>query len=193
MVNEKKKYIPRLYVRYKKEIVPYLMKKFNYKNVMQVPKIDKIVLNMGVGEATQDAKFLDGAVEDLTIIGGQKAVVTKAKKSISNFKLRAGVPIGCRITLRRWRMYEFLDRLLNIAIPRVRDFRGMDDNAFDGSGNFTLGIREQIIFPEISYDRVAKIRGLNVSIITSAKTDEEAYELLKALGMPFRKRQSSAI
>ncbi len=193
MVSEKKKYIPRLYVRYKEEIVPYLMKRFNYKNVMQVPKVDKIVLNMGVGDATQDAKFLDSAVENLTIIGGQKAVATKAKKSISNFKLRAGVPIGCRITLRKWRMYEFLDRLLNIAIPRIRDFRGIDDNAFDGSGNFTLGIREQIIFPEINYDKVAKIRGLNVSIITSAKTDEEAYELLKALGMPFRKRQSSAI
>lgn len=193
MVRENKKYIPRLYVQYEKEIVPHLMKRFSYKNIMQVPKIKKIVLNIGVGEAAQDIKFLEGSVEDLTIIAGQKAVQTKAKKSISNFKLRAGVPIGCRVTLRRWRMYEFLDRLVNVAIPRVRDFRGIDDNAFDGKGNYTLGVREQIIFPEINYDKVVKIRGLNVSIVTSANTDEEAYELLKALGMPFRKRESSTI
>lgn len=189
MVKENKEYIPRLYVRYKKEIIPHLMKRFDYSNIMQVPRINKIVLNIGVGEAIQDVKFLEGSVQDLTVIAGQKAVVTKARKSISNFKLRAGVPIGCRVTLRRWKMYEFLDRLVNIAIPRVRDFRGIDDNSFDGKGNYTLGVREQIIFPEINYDKVVKIRGLNVSIVTSADTDEEAYELLKALGMPFRKRE----
>ena len=186
MENVHKQDVPRLVTRYKEEIVPYLMKKFGYKNVMQVPRLEKISMNMGVGEATQDAKFLEGAVEDLNVITGQKAVTTKAKKSISNFKLREGMPIGCRVTLRRWRMYEFLDRLLNIAIPRVRDFRGVDDNSFDGKGNYTLGIKEQIIFPEINYDKVVKIRGLNVTIVTSAKTDEEAYELLKGFGMPFR-------
>ena len=180
---------PRLLIEYKKKIIPSMMKEFGYSNIMQVPKLQKIVLNMGVGEATQDAKFLDGAVADLTTITGQKAVITKAKKSISNFKLRAGVPIGCRVTLRRLRMYEFLDRLLNIAIPRVRDFRGVSDNGFDGRGNYTLGIREQIIFPEINYDKVMKIRGMNITFVTSADTDEEAYMLLKQFGMPFRKRE----
>ncbi|MBN2029841.1 50S ribosomal protein L5 [bacterium] len=193
MVKENEQYVPRLYVRYKKETIPFLMKRFNYKNPMQVPKINKVVLNIGVGEATQDEKFLEGAIRDLTIIAGQKAVATKARRSISNFKLRAGVPIGCCVTLRRWKMYEFLDRLLNIAIPRVRDFRGVNNDAFDGKGNYTLGIREQIIFPEINYDKVVKIRGLNVSIVTSARTDEEAYELLKALGMPFKKKESPTI
>ncbi len=188
MVKENKQYVPRLYVQYKKETVPFLMKRFNYKNLMQVPKIVKVILNVGVGEATQDEKFLEGAIQDLTIIAGQKAVATKARRSISNFKLRVGVPIGCCVTLRRWKMYEFLDRLLNVAIPRVRDFRGVNNDAFDGKGNYTLGIREQIIFPEINYDKVVKIRGLNVSIVTSAHTDEEAYELLKGLGMPFRKK-----
>lgn len=192
MKGSKKAYIPRLLLRYREEIVPYLMKRFNYKNIIQVPRIEKITLNEGVGEATQDGKFLEGAVEDLTVISGQKAVTTKAKKSISNFKLREGTPIGCRVTLRRWRMYEFLDRLLNTAIPRVRDFRGVDDNGFDGRGNYTLGIREQIIFPEINYDKVVKIRGLNVTIVTSAHNDEEAYELLKAFGMPFRRREGSS-
>ncbi len=190
MESSKEKYVPRLLVRYKEEIVPRLIKEFGYKNVMQVPRLEKIVLNMGVGEATQDGKFLEGAVEDLTVISGQKAVITRAKKSISNFKLRAGVPIGCRVTLRRWYMYEFLDRLLNIAIPRVRDFRGINNKGFDGKGNFTLGIKEQIIFPEINYDKVVKIRGLNVTIVTSASTDEEAYELLRLFGMPFRREEN---
>lgn len=191
MASGKKEYVPRLQKIYQEEVIPHMMKTFGYKNGMQVPKIQKISLNIGVGEATQDAKFLEGSVEDLTTIAGQKAVTTKAKKAISNFKLRAGVPVGCRVTLRRFRMYEFLDRLVNIAIPRVRDFRGIDDNGFDGRGNFTLGIREQIIFPEINYDKVVKIRGLNVSIVTTAPTDEEAYELLKAFGMPFRKREGA--
>lgn len=192
MASADKKYIPRLLTQYQKEIVPYLIKRFGYKNVMQVPRIVKIALNSGVGEASQDAKFLEGAMADLAIITGQKAVTTKARKSISNFKLRDGMPIGCRVTLRKWHMYEFLDRLLNVAIPRVRDFRGIEDNSFDGKGNYTLGIREQIIFPEIDYDKVVKIRGFNVTIITTANTDEEAYELLKGFGMPFRIRESSA-
>ena len=192
MASAEKKYIPRLLTQYKKEIVPYMMKRFGYKNVMQVPRIVKIALNSGGGEAAQDAKCLDGAMADLTIISGQKAVTTKARKSISNFKLREGMPIGCRVTLREWHMYEFLERLLNVAIPRVRDFRGVDDNSFDGKGNYTLGIREQIIFPEIDYDKVVKIRGFNVTIITTAETDEEAYELLKGFGMPFLRRESSA-
>ena len=189
MESNSKKDVPRLVTRYKKEIVPHLMKRFGYKNLLQVPKLEKISINMGVGDATQDAKFLEGAVEDLNTIAGQKTVTTKAKKAISNFKLREGVPIGCRVTLRRWRMYEFLDRLLNIAMPRVRDFRGVDDNSFDGRGNFTLGIKEQIIFPEINYDKVVKIRGFNITMVTSAKTDEEAYELLKGFGMPFRSKE----
>jgi len=179
--------VPRLLDKYNNEVVPELKKKFNYKNNMQVPRLNKIAINMGVGEATQDAKFIEGAVTDLTTISGQKAVVTKAKKAISNFKLRAGMAIGCRVTLRRTHMYEFLDRLLNIAIPRVRDFRGVNNNGFDGRGNFTLGIREQIIFPEINYDKVVKIRGFNITFVTSANTDEEAFELLKQFGMPFRK------
>ena len=171
-------------VKYRDEIVPYLIKAFSYKNTMQVPKLEKIALNMGVGEATEDAKFLEGAVEDLTIISGQKAVFTHAKKSISNFKLREGTPIGCRVTLRSLKMYEFLDRLLNIAIPRVRDFRGVSNSGFDGRGNYNLGIREQIIFPEINYDKVVKIRGFNISFVTTASSDEETFELLKAFGMP---------
>lgn len=192
MESVKKKDAPRLFIRYREEIVPYLMKRFSYKNSMQVPRLEKISLNIGVGEATQDAKFLDGAVEDLRVISGQMPVPTKAKRSISNFKLREGMPIGCRVTLRRWRMYEFLDRLLNVAIPRVRDFRGVDNNSFDGKGNFTLGIKEQIIFPEINYDKVVKIRGFNVTMITSAATDEEAFELLNGFGMPFRRREASS-
>jgi large subunit ribosomal protein L5 len=189
MEGSKKQYIPRMMARYREEIIPLLMKRFSYRNRTQVPKIEKITINMGVGDATEDAKFLEAAVEDLTTIAGQKAVVTKAKRSISNFKIREGMPIGCRVTLRKWRMYEFLDRLVNVAIPRIRDFRGIDDNGFDGRGNYTLGIREQIIFPEINYDKVAKIRGMNVTLVTSASTDEEAYELLKAFGLPFRKRE----
>jgi len=187
MSKAKSNNVPRLLDKYNNEVVPELKKKFNYKNNMQVPRLNKIAINMGVGEATQDAKFIEGAVTDLTTISGQKAVVTKAKKAISNFKLRAGMAIGCRVTLRRTHMYEFLDRLLNIAIPRVRDFRGVNNNGFDGRGNFTLGIREQIIFPEINYDKVVKIRGFNITFVTSANTDEEAFELLKQFGMPFRK------
>ncbi len=191
MKQEKSKTVPRLHKLYHDEIVSYMKKKFGYKNVMQVPRLEKIVLNMGVGDATQDAKFLDGAVSDMTMIAGQKAVVTKAKKSISNFKLRENMPIGCRATLRKTKMYEFLDRLLNVAIPRVRDFRGVSDNGFDGRGNYTLGVREHIIFPEIDYDKVVKIRGMNITFVTSADTDEEAFELLKAFGMPFRRREGA--
>ena len=191
MKKDNKKSGPRLWIKYNEEIVPYLIKRFNYKNVMQVPKISKVSLNVGVGDATQDGKFLESAVDELSIISGQKSVTTKAKRAISNFKLREGMSIGCRVTLRRQRMYEFLDRLLNVAIPRVRDFRGVDDNSFDGKGNYTLGIKEQIIFPEINYDKVAKIRGLNVTIVTTAKTDEEAYELLQGFGMPFKRRQEA--
>ncbi|MBO8158051.1 50S ribosomal protein L5 [Thermosyntropha sp.] len=178
----------RLQELYRQEIVPKLMEKFGYKNVMQVPKIDKIVLNVGVGEAVQNPKALDGAVNDLTAITGQKPVVTRARKSIAGFKLREGMPIGCKVTLRGERMYDFLDKLINFALPRVRDFRGVSPDAFDGRGNYALGIKEQTIFPEIEYDKIDKIRGLEVSIITTAKTDEEARELLRLMGMPFRDR-----
>jgi large subunit ribosomal protein L5 len=176
----------RLKERYITEIVPKLMKTFEYKSVMQVPKIEKIVLNMGLGEAIQNVKILDSAVEELTKIVGQKAVITKAKRSIASFKLRQGMPIGCMVTLRQNQMYEFLDRLLNVALPRVRDFKGVSPKAFDGKGNYSLGVKEQLIFPEIDYDKIDKIKGLNISIVTSAKTDEEGRELLKLLGMPFR-------
>ncbi len=182
----------RLWDQYRDEIVSEMMKKFKYDNIMEVPRLTKIALNMGVGEAVQDAKFLEGAVADMTAITGQKAVITRAKKAISNFKLRAGVPIGCRVTLRRSNMFEFLDRLLNVAIPRIRDFRGVSDRGFDGKGNYTLGIREQIVFPEINYDQVVKVRGMNITFVTSAKTDEETYELLTLFGMPFQKRKASA-
>jgi large subunit ribosomal protein L5 len=192
MVKEKNQKLPRLYEKYRDEIRSGMTKKFGYKNLMQVPKIQKISLNMGVGEATQDGKFLEAAVSDLTAIAGQKAVVTKAKKSISNFKLRAGMPIGCRVTLRGSRMYEFLDRFLNVAVPRVRDFRGINDRGFDGRGNFTVGIKEHIIFPEINYDKVLKVRGLNVTIVTTAKNDEEAFELLRLFGVPFQRRGAEA-
>lgn len=171
---------------YKKEVVLSLMKKFGYKNVMEVPCLEKIVINIGVGDAIQNLKLLDAAMAELSMVSGQKPGVRRAKKSISNFKLKAGMPIGCMVTLKKARMYEFFDRLVNVAIPRVRDFRGTSPKSFDGRGNYTLGIREQIIFPEVDYDKVQKIRGMNISIITTAKTDEEAYELLKALGMPFR-------
>ncbi|CFX04668.1 Ribosomal protein L5 [Syntrophomonas zehnderi OL-4] len=175
-----------LYEVYKQEITPQLMEKFQYKNVMQVPRLEKIVLNIGVGEAIQNPKALDGAVNDLTAISGQKPVITKAKKSIAGFKLREGMPIGCMVTLRGERMYQFLDKLINIVLPRVRDFRGVSPQAFDGRGNYSLGIKEQTIFPEIEYDKIDKIRGLEVAIVTTAKTDEEARELLKRMGMPFR-------
>ncbi|HHT48328.1 MAG TPA: 50S ribosomal protein L5 [Firmicutes bacterium] len=176
----------RLREKYKKEVVPGLQSRFGYKNVMQIPRLEKVVINMGVGEATQDAKVIDAAVKDLTLIAGQKPVVTKAKKSIANFKVRAGATVGCKVTLRGERMYEFLDKLFNVAFPRIRDFRGVSPQSFDGRGNYNLGLREQLIFPEINYDNIDKIRGMDVVIVTTAQSDEEAYELLKLLGMPFR-------
>jgi len=177
----------RLKEKYKKEIVAGLMKKFGYKNVMQVPMLEKIVVNVGVGDAIQNAKLLDSAMSDLASITGQKPAIKRAKKAISNFKLKAGMPIGCMVTLRKNHMYEFFDRLVNVAIPRVRDFRGTSPTSFDGRGNYNLGVEEQIIFPEIDYDKVEKIRGMNITICTTAKTDEEGSELLKAMGMPFRR------
>jgi large subunit ribosomal protein L5 len=179
---------PRLRDYYKSAVVPELRKQFGYTNVNQIPRLDKIILNMGLGEAIQNAKALEFAVDELTAVAGQKAVITKARKSIANFKLREGMSIGARVTLRGDRMYEFFDRLVSIALPRVRDFRGVSDKAFDGRGNYTLGVREQIIFPEINYDKIDKIRGLNVTIVTTAKTDEEGYALLKQMGVPFRSR-----
>jgi large subunit ribosomal protein L5 len=176
----------RLQEHYKEKVVPELVQKFGYKSVMEVPRISKITLNMGVGKSTQDKKILDSAVADLTKIAGQKPVVTKAKKSVANFKVRAGFPIGCMVTLRGQRMYEFLDRLVSIAIPRIRDFRGFSNRSFDGRGNYTLGVREQIIFPEVEYDKVDTLRGLNISIITTAKTDDEARALLAAFRFPFK-------
>ena len=172
---------------YEAEIGDAMTKKFSYKNKMAVPKLEKIVINMGVGEAKDNAKVLDGAVKDLATISGQKPIITKAKKSVAAFKLRAGMPIGCKVTLRGDRMYEFTDRLINIALPRVRDFRGVKGNSFDGRGNYTMGIKEQLIFPEIEYDKVDKIRGMDIVFVTSAKTDEEARELLRLFGMPFSK------
>ena len=175
----------RLKEKYLNEIKDEMQKKFQYKNVMQIPKLDKIVINMGVGEAKENAKILDTAVKDLETITGQKAVVTRAKNSVANFKLREGQPIGCKVTLRGERMYEFLDRLVNLALPRVRDFRGVNPNAFDGRGNYALGIKEQIIFPEIEYDKVDKVRGMDIIFVTTANTDEEARELLAQFNMPF--------
>ena len=174
---------------YKKEVVPGLQKKFGYKSVMQVPKLHKIVVNMGVGAAVSDQKILEEAVKELEAITGQKASIRKAKKAISNFKLREGVNIGAMVTLRREKMFEFLDRLINIALPRVRDFRGLSDKSFDGRGNYTLGIREQIIFPEINVDKITRVLGMDVTFVTTAKTDNEAYELLQAFGFPFRKKE----
>ena len=171
---------------YLKEVVPQLMKAFGYKNRMQVPRLEKITLNMGLGEAVQNVKILDSAVEELSLIAGQKAVITKAKHSIAAFKLREGMPIGVTVTIRRGRMMEFFDKLVNVALPRVRDFRGISGKAFDGRGNYSLGIREQIIFPEVNLDKIDKVKGLNISIVTSAKTDEEGKELLRLMGMPFR-------
>jgi len=179
--------LARLRDEYKNEIVAGMQKKFGYKNVMEVPKIDKIVINMGVGEAKDNAKVLETAIKDMAIIAGQKPVMTKARKSIANFKLREGMPIGCKVTLRGEKMYEFADRLINLALPRVRDFRGVNPNAFDGRGNYSLGIKEQLIFPEIEYDKVDKVRGMDIIFVTTAKTDEEARELLTQFGMPFRK------
>jgi large subunit ribosomal protein L5 len=171
---------------YQDEVVPKLVETFKYKNMMQVPKLDKIVLNMGLGEAIQNIKLIDSAAEELRMIAGQQPVVTRAKKSIAAFKLREGMPVGCMVTLRRRHMYDFYNKLVNIALPRVRDFRGISGKAFDGRGNYSLGIREHIIFPEIDYDKIDRIKGLNISIVTTAKTDEEGKELLKLMGMPFR-------
>lgn len=178
---------PRLKERYTKEIVPVLMKESLYENIMQVPKVEKVVLNVGLGEAIQNIKLLDAAQKELSMVTGQKAVATKAKKSIAGFKLRQGMPIGCKVTLRGNRMYEFLDRLISVALPRIRDFKGVSSKAFDGRGNYSLGIKEQIIFPEIDYDKVDMVHGLDITICTSARTDAEAKALLKQLGMPFRK------
>ena len=177
----------RLKKRYDNEIVKSLMEKFSYKSVMQVPKLEKVVINIGVGDATTNAKALEDSVAELTLISGQKPVVTRAKKSIAGFKLREGMPIGCKVTLRGERMYEFLDKLMNISLPRVRDFRGVSANSFDGRGNYTLGVKEQLIFPEINFDKVNKLRGMDIVIVTTAKTDDEGRELLAQLGMPFQK------
>lgn len=181
--------MPRLKELYNESVVPAMMEKFGYKNSMEVPKLNKVVINMGVGDAKENPKFLEGAMEDLATITGQKPVVTVAKRSVASFKLRAGMKIGTKVTLRGDRMYEFLDRLFNAALPRVRDFRGTSPKSFDGRGNYALGIREQLIFPEINYDKVEKVRGMDVIIVTTAKTDEEAKELLALLGMPFSKQE----
>ena len=177
----------RLKEQYQNEIVDAMIKKFGYKNIMEVPKLDKVVINMGVGEAKENAKVLESAIADMEKIAGQKAVVTRAKNSVANFKIREGMPIGCKVTLRGERMYEFVDRLVNLALPRVRDFRGVNPNAFDGRGNYALGIKEQLIFPEIEYDKIDKVRGMDVIFVTTAKTDEEARELLTQFNMPFAK------
>ena len=177
----------RLKEQYKNEIMDAMIKKFGYKNVMEVPKLEKIVVNMGVGEAKENAKLLDSAVADMELVTGQKAVVTKARKSVANFKIREGMSIGCKTTLRGEKMYEFADRLINLALPRVRDFRGVNPNAFDGRGNYALGIREQLIFPEVEYDKIDKVRGMDVIFVTTAQTDEEARELLRLFNMPFAK------
>ena len=175
----------RLQERYEKEVVPAMMEKFGYKNIMQVPKIEKVVINMGVGEAKDNPKVLESAVSDLQIIAGQKPVLTRAKKSVANFKIRENMALGCKVTLRKTNMYEFVDKLVSIALPRVRDFRGVSAKAFDGRGNYSLGIKEQLIFPEIEYDKIDKVRGMDIIFVTTANTDEEARELLRFLGMPF--------
>lgn len=185
---EKEKYIPRLKKRYLEEVVPLLMKEFSLSNSMQVPRIEKIVINMGVGEGAQNPKTLDAAAQDLAIITGQKPLITKAKKSIAGFKIRAGATIGCKVTLRGVRMFEFLDRLLSAALPRIRDFRGLSPNSFDGRGNYTFGVDEQLIFPEIDYDKVEKVRGMDITIVTTAKNDEFGLNLLKKMGFPFKEK-----
>lgn len=185
MAEEKK--VPNLKAKYQQEVAPALMQKFGYKSTMQIPKLDKIVVNCGCGEARDNSKVLEAVVSDLTTITGQKAIITKAKKSVANFKLREGMPIGVKVTLRGDRMYEFLDRLFNVALPRVRDFRGINPNSFDGRGNYNMGIREQLIFPEIDYDKVDKVRGMDICFVTTAKTDEEAREFLTLMGAPFTK------
>lgn len=176
----------RLKEKYEKEVRPALAARFNYKNILEVPRLEKVVINMGIGEAKDNPKALDAAVNDLTLLSGQRPVVTKAKKSVASFKIRTGMSVGCKVTLRGERMYDFLDKLFNVALPRVRDFRGVSPKSFDGRGNYSLGLREQLIFPEINYDQVEKVRGMDVTIVTTAKTDEEARELLSELGMPFR-------
>lgn len=176
----------RLKAHYFKEVVPALVREFNYKNKMEIPKLEKIVVNMGLGEAIQNIKILDSAVVELSMIVGQRPIITKAKRSIATFKLRQGMPIGCRVTLRREKMYEFFDRLVNVALPRVRDFRGISQKSFDGRGNFSVGLKEQIIFPEIDYDKIDKVKGMNIAVVTSAKTDDEARQLLKLMGLPFK-------
>jgi large subunit ribosomal protein L5 len=181
--------VARLAETYKRDVIPLLIKRFKYKSPMQVPRLEKVAINIGVGEATQDAKLVEAAARDLEAIVGQKVVITRAKKSISNFKLREKMPIGCRVTLRRAHMYEFLDRFISVTVPRIRDFRGLSDKSFDGRGNFTIGIKEHTIFPEIDVDKITRIFGMDITFVTTAKTDEEAYELLKAFGMPFVKRQ----
>lgn len=186
-VKKEEKELNRLYSKYLKEVRPELVKKFNYTSIMQAPKIEKIVINIGVGDATQNSKFLEDSVTDLATITGQHPVVTRAKKSIATFKLREGQAIGCKVTLRGKRMYEFLDKLISISLPRVRDFRGISRNAFDGHGNYTLGVKEQLIFPEIDYDKTGKIRGMDIVMVTTANTDEEALALLEMMGMPFRR------
>lgn len=175
----------RLQEKYEKEVIPAMIEKFGYKNIMQVPKLEKIVINMGVGEAKDNQKVLEAAVNDLSIIAGQKPILTRAKKSVANFKIRENMPLGCKVTLRKAKMYEFADKLMSIALPRVRDFRGVSSKAFDGRGNFSLGVKEQLIFPEIEYDKIDKVRGMDIIFVTTANTDEEARELLRFLGMPF--------
>jgi large subunit ribosomal protein L5 len=185
-----KAYTPRFEAQYRDRIVQAMTEKFGYKNSMQVPRLDKIVLNMGVGEATQDKKKVDIAASEMELIAGQKPVITKAKTSIAQFKLREGMPIGCKVTLRRDKMYEFLDRLITIALPRVRDFRGLNDKSFDGRGNYAMGLKEQLVFPEISYDKIEKVRGMDVIVTTTAKTDDEARELLRLFGFPFPQEEA---
>ncbi len=185
-----KAYTPRFEAQYRERIVKAMTEKFGYKNAMQVPRLDKIVLNMGVGEATQDKKKVDIAASEMELIAGQKPVITKAKTSIAQFKLREGMPIGCKVTLRRDKMYEFLDRLITIALPRVRDFRGLNDKSFDGRGNYAMGLKEQLVFPEISYDKIEKVRGMDVIVTTTAKTDDEARELLRLFGFPFPQEEA---
>lgn len=182
-------YVPRLAKKYKEEVAPHLQKKFGYGNINEIPRLLKVSVNVGVGEAIQDSKALEGAVSDLTLISGQKPSITKARKAISNFKLRKDMKIGAKVTLRRQRMWEFMDRLISVAIPRVRDFRGYSDKSFDGRGNYTFGVKEQIIFPEINVDKIDKIRGMDITFVTTAKTDEEGFELLSALGFPFKKAE----
>ena len=179
--------IARLQEKYEKEVIPALMEKFQYENVMDVPKLEKIVVNMGVGEAKDNQKVLEAAVADLALISGQKPILTRAKKSVANFKIRENMPIGCKVTLRKKQMYQFADRLMNVALPRVRDFQGVSSKGFDGRGNYSLGVKEQLIFPEVEYDKIDKVRGMDIIFVTSAKTDEEAREFLRFLGMPFAK------